>query len=263
MSVMVEKTSVFSVYKQVSLDELQEHEAREALFNRVRSLDWDVAREASREERRSMGKMRDGTLTYGEVPFSAMREILQTVDAIRREDLGIDSHTISDCDFVDLGSGAGRPCIAAAILHQFKSCHGVEILKDLHDLAEAARSEYEQVLESVSSSNLPPVTHTRDISLYCGSIFDLNVFNWVQLQGNGVILANSTCFSPDMFVQMASLARDTHRDNIIITFSNDLEDGVPMSQRNFEILRAQKLKMSWGYADVFYHRRKPSTSEEE
>ena len=79
------------------------------------------------------------------------------------------------------------------------------------------------------------------------------VFDWVN-QGRGVILANSTCFSKDMFSKLALVASNTNEENIIITFSNGLEDDIKINDRHFDLLRAERLQMSWGEADVFYHK---------
>lgn len=252
--VVMEKTQVYSVWQ--APDYSQARMQRRLAFESVKSLDWDTARLRSRGERERLGKNKDGTLTYGEVPYDAMDKILETVHEIRVVDLGMQvpdwDNPFKEDIFVDLGSGAGRPCIAAATLHKFRSCHGIEILEDLHELALLSKQEYESHLNSIESDDSPALT--PELSFYHGSIFDLKTFDWVNIRG--VILANSTCFSSDMFAKMADLAADTHLDNIIITFSNDLEDGVSSGERRFDILRAQRLKMSWGEADVFFHRRK-------
>jgi tRNA G46 methylase TrmB len=38
--------------------------------------------------------------------------------------------------FVDIGSGSGKAVFAAALLHKFDDCVGIEILEGLHNLAE-------------------------------------------------------------------------------------------------------------------------------
>jgi cyclopropane fatty-acyl-phospholipid synthase-like methyltransferase len=38
--------------------------------------------------------------------------------------------------FVDLGSGAGKPCVAAALLFDFASCVGIEFLQGVHAISQ-------------------------------------------------------------------------------------------------------------------------------
>lgn len=258
--VVVAETEVYSVWTTTHYS--RERMQRRMLFESVRSLDWDIARVKSRGERERLGKQKDGTLTYGEVPYDAMDKILEAVHEIRVEDLDASIHDyenpFKEDVFIDLGSGAGRPGIAAATLRQFKSIHGVEILEDLHLLALQSLQEYESQAQRVIGESDDHPGITRELSFHLGSIFDLETFDWVNVKG--VILANSTCFSPDMFSRMADLAVDTHPDNIIVTFSNDLEDKVSANEKRFEILRTQRLKMSWGEADVFFHRVKKDPS---
>ena len=224
--------------------------SRMALFEGLSSLDYDAARSASRMERKELGKEREGTLTYGEVPIAAMQLILDKVLDIR-EDFGVKNRDFSSEVFVDLGSGAGRPCLAAASLYVFKKCVGIEILKSLHDQGVAAVKEYQATIDGSLEVDV-----TKEVQLYHGSIFDLELYDWVGVKG--IILANSTCFSKEMFASIADLAANTHPDNIIVTFSEDLDGTLPAEDRRFELICCQNLKMSWGNADIFYHRLKSS-----
>ena len=151
--------------------------ARKHIFESLTSLNYDLARTASRSERKALGKERDGTLTYGEVPYSAMSDILEKIHELRMD---LDPHHTSDEPFrddvfIDLGSGAGRPCLAAAISYKFKSCVGIEILKSLHDQAVRAAKQYEdQVLRRDNDNRVQLLHLTREIQLYHGSIFELD-----------------------------------------------------------------------------------------
>ena len=70
-----ERFTVFSV-------ESDEARARRAVFESLAALDYDEARMASRSERKALGKEREGTLTYGEVPYLAMIVILDKLRAL-------------------------------------------------------------------------------------------------------------------------------------------------------------------------------------
>ncbi len=234
--------------------------ARRHLFESLTALDYDEARAASRNERKELGKEREGTLTYGEVPYYAMAVILDKVLDLRAE---LDPHHASYAPFredvfIDLGSGAGRPCLAAASLYKFKACIGIEILQSLHDKALQAANEYKDlVLKGDNNDWVLSLGVTREVQTYNGSIFDLDqTYDWVSARG--IILANSTCFSKEMFAKIADLAANTHQRNIIVTFSEGLDDHLSSKEQRFELLATQRTRMSWGDADVFFHRVKPT-----
>lgn len=65
--------------------------------------------------------MTQSTLTYGEVDFISLGEIFYT---IRERYGGIPSGGV----FYDLGHGTGKGVLAAALLHNFDSVRGIEIL---------------------------------------------------------------------------------------------------------------------------------------
>ena len=44
--------------------------------------------------------------------------------------------------FYDLGSGTGKPLIAAAVLHNFGYCYGIEILEGLYTTSLEIQSSY-------------------------------------------------------------------------------------------------------------------------
>ena len=123
----------------------------EKLFDRVRSLKYDDARNASVVERKQTNTAKETTLIYGEVPFSAMKQIL---DAVFDEEMIVEQEQQDRrLKFVDLGSGAGRPCIAAACLRpSFSSVRGIELLQNLHELALQSKDEFDNILKDEGKS---------------------------------------------------------------------------------------------------------------
>ena len=85
-----------------------------------------LARERCRDEvfaRDEDESVRD--LVYGEFGFMSLVAFFETHRArIPRE----------GAKLVDLGAGVGRPAFAAATLHPFESCVGIECLRGLHAL---------------------------------------------------------------------------------------------------------------------------------
>lgn len=58
--------------------------------------------------------------------------------------------------FVDLGSGTGKACIAAALLHPFEAVRGIETLEGLHRFAiDAIHPRYESIAKPLLESGNP------------------------------------------------------------------------------------------------------------
>ena len=74
-----------------------------------------------------------------------------------------------------------------------------------------------------------------------------------------VILANSTCFSSDLMIQLAKKAdSDLSPGAIFITFTKRLPN---LNVNRWEIRDGFRRLMSWGIATVYVHRRRTDTTE--
>jgi len=146
-----------------------------------------------------------------------------------------------ELEFVDLGSGAGRPVLSSACHYPFRRCVGIELLESLHSLA----------LQSEEEWNRQDPQPRTEIAFYHGDIFDMNIYDWRKAD---VILANSTCFTTTMMADLARIAQDVTDNCVIITFTFSLE------RQFFELITSDRLEMSWGAADVFYHKRRDRDS---
>ena len=141
-----------------------------------------------------------------------------------------------------IGSGAGRPIAAAGVLYEFKECIGIEILENLHNEALAFKKEYMNRLEEIE------VGVTKSVHFYKGSIFDLNMVDWTV---GDVILTNCTCFTDEMLLEISNICKKSLKKNsIVITITNNLDENI------FDIVKTQRLRMSWGRANVHYHKLK-------
>ena len=208
----------------------------EARFQSLTTIDYCVARKASNEERETIqGGLQMQALVYGEVTFHSMRQILDSVFSSCFE---FHPFPLYGLEFVDLGSGAGRPALSSACnTHLFRRCVGIELLDSLHQLALQTKQEWDKQR---------PRSQT-EVCFYQGDIFDTNVYDW---RGADVILVNSTCFNKKMLADLANLAHDVSDTCVIITFTLSLESQL------FELITTDRFEMSWGEADVFYHRRR-------
>ena len=110
-------------------------------------------------------------LTYGEVTLAAMQMIVQRCKQIK-QGLNVNGESTEDgkgdmagCRgsdevggrafelggrggwFYDLGSGAGRAVVAAALVHDFDYAGGIEILEGLHKLSIDAKGRWHDLWE--------------------------------------------------------------------------------------------------------------------
>lgn len=119
--------------------------------------------------RKEAGFCDDKSLTYGEVDAASFMQILAlTVKSPS-------SVEIANRKFVDLGCGAGMPCICAAMSpYGFSSILGIEIVGGLVDLA---RSLHASLVAELSSNgdDAKPTTQTtrRNVTKYVGDEIDL------------------------------------------------------------------------------------------
>lgn len=101
---------------------------REALYEEVTaSHPTHKGKELSTAEREAKGIKTTSTLTYGEIRFEPFALAFQKI-----RDLYGGLQTPGTHKFVDLGSGTGKPVFAAALLHPWRQCVGIELLDSLY-----------------------------------------------------------------------------------------------------------------------------------
>lgn len=160
------------------------------------------------------------SLTYGEIcdiqSIDHVISILRDESLLPHENEGI---------FYDVGSGSAKVVFAAALLYPFQRCVGIEILSSLHGIGRIAQEHYHKFF------NYPK------IDLYCGSILDMTVCDWTD---GDVVYANSTCFSNDLFQNMAKISMRMKKGSVMITLSQILP-----KWSGFELFRETREQMSW------------------
>lgn len=131
--------------------------------------------------------------------------------------------------------------MAAALLHPFTHCKGIELVPALHSISLQVQEVYDRAFpaERSSQSELFPTQPT--VSFTLGSFFEVD---WSDAE---VFFANSTCFSKDMMQRIADSPVATGAIAITLT--------KPLPGRQWELLESYKKNMSWGYATVFVQRR--------
>jgi hypothetical protein len=87
-----------------------------------------IGKALSKRERQTKD-LRAGTLVYGEIEFASYARAINMIKT------SFDGMQTPGGVFVDFGSGTGKAVLAAALLHRFDRCVGIEILENLHKAA--------------------------------------------------------------------------------------------------------------------------------
>lgn len=250
------KTFKFSVFALEQQPDILDDRGAKTRFESVcESIDYERAREASKQERDVMNAAQSSTsnLTYGEVEYDSLRVIFERI----REFGGLQYHQQQQqqqqqlpedagegCVFVDLGSGCGRPVVAAAVLHpQFTKIVGVEILKGLYGMSLEAQSEWNKLHVGANEAGR--------LEFVLGSILRLEDYDWTRAH---VLLANSTCFTIPFFDSIEKISEKCRPGTYFISLTHCL--GQSNAYLHWELLDTMRLKMSWGHAEVCISRRR-------
>ena len=143
--------------------------------------------------------------------------------------------------FVDLGSGVGKAVVAAALLHEFEFCKGIEIQEILYE--ESKRIQMEMSFSGLGYN----IGKNTNIEFHFGSF--LEVDSWIS-EGD-VIFVNSTCFDVSLMENLVdNYFNHMKSGSYIITLTHSLID---RSNDLFKLVCERRLPMSWGEADFFLH----------
>jgi len=138
-----------------------------------------------------------------------------------------------------------------SLIYPFKKCIGIEFLHNLTDLSLKAKEKYDSKIDSVISS------HSNLFDSLEGQKNNLEFINGDFLKENwndtSVILANSTCFSPELMNSIGQKAnKECKSGTIIVTFTKRLNN----LNQEWELKDGFRRLMTWGIATVYVHRRK-------
>lgn len=173
-------------------------------------------KQASIDERKANGKEEDATLTYGEIDFGIVNNIITMLK---------NQHTrlyAGTGIFLDLGSGCGKACVAAALAHQFEKVIGVETMACLDEVAQKANEKYK---EAALTGDPPP--EKPEIQFIKGDfVADLAATIEPFAPQIAVCIAVATCFGDDQLNALATLASKMSDNAIVVTFSQRLPESV-------------------------------------
>lgn len=171
---------------------------------------------ASIEERKTLEKSEDASLTYGELDFETVNNLITMLK---------NQHTrlyAGQGIFLDLGSGCGKVCVAAALAHQFEKVIGIEIMGCLDEAAQKANEKYKEI---VLAGEPPP--EKAEVQFIKGDfVADLAATLEPFAPQVAVCFAVATCFGDEQLNALAKLASMMSDNALFVTFSQELPDWV-------------------------------------
>lgn len=221
-------------------------ESKDIFLTISKMFPLDLGKAKSSKERQDENLM-DTNLVYSEIHYDSFAVVLEKIKAkYGRPSVGNSGPQgflqKPGGRFYDLGSGTGKPCLAAAILHNFEVCIGVEKLRGL----------YESSLEVLHAYNIKgksrlPRDFDTEIRYFHGDIFARDVLsleshNWIN---GDVVFVNSVCFDDNSFRKLADIAVGMKKGSFFITYSERL----PVA--DFTVVDVSIMMQSWGHAKVY------------
>jgi SAM-dependent methyltransferase len=191
-------------------------------------LTTSKGKELSKEERTRL-KMSRSSLVYGEVSFKSLGQVLWS-SQLQLPPGGI---------FYDLGSGTGRGCFAATLLHDFDKVIGIELLEGLCTASIDVVKKYDKEVRP----SLKGRRRNQDIKMHRASFLE---YDWSD---GDLVFANSTCFDEQLIRDIAKLGERLKEGSYVVTLTKRLESPY------FKLLSSKQYSMSWGYATVHVHQR--------
>jgi len=173
-------------------------------------------RKASPEVEGQPPKIEDTTLTYSELDFKSVNDLITMLK---------NQHTrlyAGQGIFLDLGSGCGKLCVAAALAHQFEKVIGVETIGCLDEVAQKANEAYKAVVLAGD-----PVPEKPEIQFIKGDfVADLAATLEPFAPQIAVCVAVATCYGDEQLNALATLADKMADNSIFVTYSQVLPDWV-------------------------------------
>lgn len=185
-----------------------------------------VGKSLSRKERVAKG-LTSTDLAYGEVTFDTMRNILgqlKELDLLKKK----------KGTFIDLGAGTGKAVLAAAMLHSFERCVGVEVLHSLH-------SASNELLETFKDKYADEFRHNPEIEFVLGDIAE---FPWKTAD---IVFINMAAFTEPLVETIKEIASDMPKGACCVTITKQLH------LKSFEVLHTSEQELNWGQSHVYVH----------
>eukprot|EP00405_Crypthecodinium_cohnii_P013507 CAMPEP_0206461126 /NCGR_PEP_ID=MMETSP0324_2-20121206/25163_1 /ASSEMBLY_ACC=CAM_ASM_000836 /TAXON_ID=2866 /ORGANISM="Crypthecodinium cohnii, Strain Seligo" /LENGTH=307 /DNA_ID=CAMNT_0053932963 /DNA_START=202 /DNA_END=1125 /DNA_ORIENTATION=+ len=189
----------------------EELEARVALFDEVFANIVTQDMKAKSIGERKENNLEDKALTYSEFDFALMNNIMTAIKTHKGPlfEKGI---------FLELGSGIGKACVAAALTHPFEKVVGVEILQGLSEVATASLTKY-------TEAQFPEEVPKPEVQLLKGDfVAEAQTLLDPLLPQVTVLLAVATFFGDKEMQALVGAARKMVDCSFVVTFSQPLPE---------------------------------------
>lgn len=184
------------------------------------------AKEA-RAARRGEGEEPDMCLVNGEIEFESFVNVIGQL------------RIPPSAKFVDLGSGSGKAVLAASLLFDFESLHGVELLESLYEASQSVLGTFRKLegdMHELPEDAVPITFHNADF-------LD---FDW---SWGDVVFANSTCFTDELMAQISKRVALLKPGSLVVTVTQ------PLKSPWVRLVKKSTHEMSWGAGTYFIHQR--------
>ncbi|KAF4028983.1 Histone methylation protein DOT1 [Phytophthora infestans] len=184
---------------------------------------------------REKKELANRSLVYGEIPFETVDAIFQ----LMRTQFGV--LLDKGGSFYDIGSGCGKVVMAAALLHDFSKCCGVEVLDGLHAVALKVLDRWRfEMLDS-----LPATKVDVDVGFVKGdAVKRPDIWRDATL-----VFCNSTCFSDSLIQAISTEADQLAVGSYFVTVTK------PLLSTRWQAMHEEKFHMSWGRATVIFQKK--------
>jgi len=203
------------------------------------------AKQLSSADRGQIENLASINLTYGEVSFHSLA--LAMCGHVDLKDKKV---------FYDVGSGSGRGCFCAALIHDFTKIRGVEIVPGLHGAAKTQHALYDakilpRLREEAKAKDSP--LQAQDLDFLCA---DFRHFDWSDAD---VVWANSTCFGTELMTHLSNFSQRMKEGSYFITLTQRL------NSPHWELVAPGELyPMSWGTATIYIWKKvRPASANED
>lgn len=190
------------------------------------------AKSLSAADRASVNDLPAINLTYGEVRFDSLALAIASHVDMKNKHV-----------FYDVGSGSGRGCFAAALMHDFTKIRGVEIVPGLHTAAKTQLALYEEKilprLQAEAAAKGTPLA-PQDLEFMMA---DFRSFDWSDAD---VVWANSTCFGQELMRHLSNYSERMKEGSYFLTLTQRL------TSDHWQLVTPGELwPMSWGSATIY------------
>jgi len=174
------------------------------------------------------------TMVYGE---TNARAFLEFVNKYAKGAAGLDANAPGV--FYDLGSGAGKSVVTAALSPYFRACYGIEILPCAHAIAECVIEDF---LRDVAPRD-DGVTPT--VSARLGDIFSDT--SWTEAD---FVFCNCVTWDESTIARLTQTASSMRSGSIFVTVLCPLAE-----PHAFDFIAEEEIAFSWGHVEALVYKK--------